>query len=231
MSQYKDKNFMIKKLNVLLLIVLFITSLSTKLTSNEPLKLSDEEVFSKMIIEQYSRFVNTLGFFESSNRYYITSPSTTFKGMYQFGPLALKDVHMSHIEDIDFLRNPYYQEIAMFRYMLVNRRYLESHLSYIGETINGIHISEAGLLAGAHLVGYRSTRQYLSSEGEFIPHDGNGTSIERYLKEFESISLDLKYDSTIILDFLFTQAIKFDIKLEDAKQLKNETRTQFLAQI
>ena len=54
----------------------------------------------------------------------------------------------------------------------------------IGSTINGIPITESGLLSGAHLVGHGETAKYINSNGKYIPMDQNKVSIEEYIKKF-----------------------------------------------
>ena len=64
---------------------------------------------------------------------------------------------------------------------------------HVGETYNGIKNTEAGLIAGYHLVGLGYTdkktgerilglEDYLKYEGKKIPKDGNGTPVTKYLK-------------------------------------------------
>jgi len=51
---------------------------------------------------------------------------------------------------------------------------------YVGRKINGIDITIFGMMASAHLVGIKSLREYLRSNGKIISKDGNDTSIEKY---------------------------------------------------
>lgn len=55
---------------------------------------------------------------------------------------------------------------------------------YIGQTINGVTITESGLLAGAHLVGAPALLQYLSSQGNNVPADPYGTQVSKYIEMF-----------------------------------------------
>src|ERR671912_1608941 len=55
---------------------------------------------------------------------------------------------------------------------------------YIGQNINGVTITESGLLAGAHLMGAWALADYLASGGSAYYADPNGTTIEKYLRNF-----------------------------------------------
>jgi len=55
---------------------------------------------------------------------------------------------------------------------------------YLGQTINGVEITQSGLLAGAHLVGYGGLKKYLTSNGADDVKDGNKTPISQYIQKF-----------------------------------------------
>jgi len=57
-------------------------------------------------------------------------------------------------------------------------------IKYIGKTINGIPITQSGLLAGAHLVGPGGIRDFLRSNGKNDVTDANGTPVSSYIKNF-----------------------------------------------
>lgn len=157
-------------------------------------------------VHEYVDFVQAIGFLESSNRYHATSGThVKYIGKYQFSKTALTDVNMIHTYD-EFLNNYYYQELSMYLYLLKNRQYLHKYISqYKGKTLNGIKITEAGILASAHLVGAGSVMKYFNSGGTIVPKDGNGTSMEKYMKTFETVNLTLD-------NYVFTLASELIIK-------------------
>jgi len=53
-----------------------------------------------------------------------------------------------------------------------------------GTIVNGIHITESGILAAAHLGGVRSVKRFFRSNGERYFRDVYGTSIVSYIKAF-----------------------------------------------
>lgn len=60
---------------------------------------------------------------------------------------------------------------------------------FLGQTINGILITESGLLAGAHLVGHAGLHQFLASNGQVVPHDGNKVAVIRYIDKFSGYNI------------------------------------------
>ncbi|MBR1424132.1 hypothetical protein IJ579_01050 [bacterium] len=83
----------------------------------------------------------------------------------------------------DFLKNQQAQENAVRDYSKKVWGYIKNTASkYDGEIINGIPMTQSGMLAGAHLVGQGALLKYLNSNGKYIPKDGNGVSIEEYIK-------------------------------------------------
>lgn len=111
-------------------------------------------------------------------------------GKYQFMPIALKQIGFGHITYDEFVKNPNIfpekdQEIAMQRCLAFNRKVLSKHIDkYAGTVINGISITEKGILAMAHLAGAGGTMKFLDSHGHVNPKDANGTHASDYLKKF-----------------------------------------------
>ena len=87
----------------------------------------------------------------------------------------------------DFLKNKQAQENAQkaFKQAQWNQLKAIGADKYIGKEINGIKITQSGLLAAAHLKGPGAVKEYLQSDGKNIPKDAFGTSVENYMKKFE----------------------------------------------
>ena len=62
----------------------------------------------------------------------------------------------------------------------------------IGKKINGIKITESGILAAAHLAGAGNVKKYLRSNGKNTFKDAYGSSMQHYLKQFSG------YDTSFI---------------------------------
>ena len=61
--------------------------------------------------------------------------------------------------------------------------------AYIGKTINGIEITDSGIIAGAHLKGFGNdknpgVKHFLKSDGKTDPTDGLGTPVSEYVEKF-----------------------------------------------
>lgn len=136
-----------------------------------------------------------LGKRESSGNWKIIN-SCGYMGIYQFGKDALKATGFGHISVEEFRKNPNIwppeeQEKAMSRLLAINKRALKDYIvKYQGDTIKGIVITEAGLLAAAHLAGTGSIKKqngvkwFLETKGQYDPKDKNGTRLSDYLREF-----------------------------------------------
>ena len=74
--------------------------------------------------------------------------------------------------------------------LLYNKRKLQKYIDkFEGQEINGILITESGILAAAHLGGPGSVRKYFRS-GK-ITKDGNGIKITNYMQRFSGYTLYL----------------------------------------
>ena len=72
-----------------------------------------------------------------------------------------------------------------------NKRLLKKYIvQWDGKTVNGMYISESGILAAAHLGGAGSVKRYFKHGKVF--KDGNGTKITSYLDQFSGYNLNLK---------------------------------------
>ena len=153
-----------------------------------------EQIQTHLNIKAYSEFKDRLGFLESSHRYGVTSPTGTYWGRYQFGPMALEDIGFDFSRE-EFLGSEVKQEQALYYYLLRNKTLLgDYYWDYLGEEIGGIEITKAGLLAAAHLIGARSVKTYIDTDGRVVPHDGNGTPLTKYLREFQTHSFEFSDD-------------------------------------
>ena len=132
-------------------------------------KLMEDDKLRKKLkalkIKQYhedelNRFLTDIGFRESGNRYDITN-TWGYMGKYQFGKSTLKGLGFE-VTRKEFLNNPQLQEEAMMALLLHNKEKLQNYIDlFDGETINGMYISESGILAAAHLGGQGSVKGIL----------------------------------------------------------------------
>lgn len=135
-------------------------------------------------------FMMLMAFKESSNNP-DTINSLGYIGKYSFGRQALQDIGISLPEK--FFRHPglwaeEQQDKAFLLLTIKNRHRLRPYIDkYKGKVVRGIRITEAGLLAGAHLSGYGGVKEFLN--GSSIATDAYGTSIADYIRDFSHIDV------------------------------------------
>jgi hypothetical protein len=149
--------------------------------------------FIKDSIEDYHRFelehfLNAIGHRESTNRYDVVN-KWGYMGRYQFGKSTLKGLGYD-VSKNEFLSNPELQEEAMLSLLKHNKEKLQKYIDvFDGKTINGIYITESGILAAAHLGGQGSVKRYFRNGKVF--KDGNGTRITSYMDKFSGYDIAL----------------------------------------
>ena len=137
---------------------------------------------------ELDNFLSAIGFRESGNRYDITN-TFGYMGKYQFGRSTLKGLGYK-VSKKEFLNNPDLQEEAMLSLLNHNKEKLQKYIDvYDGKTINGIYITESGILAAAHLGGQGSVRRYFRNGKVF--KDGYGTKITSYMSNFSGYDIKL----------------------------------------
>lgn len=103
----------------------------------------------------------------------------TYKGLYQFGPSALKEVGLTEDEYMGDINNQHY---AALKLKEINLNRLNPYKKYINKIVNGVKITENGLAAAAHLLGVGGVKAFFN-EG-IINKDGLGTPITEYFNLF-----------------------------------------------
>jgi hypothetical protein len=145
--------------------------------------------------QQLDSFLTAVGFRESGNRYDITN-KWGYMGKYQFGKSTLKGLGFNVTKE-EFLSNPQLQEEAMMALLLHNKEKLQKYIDvFDGKAINGMLITESGILAAAHLGGQGSVKRYFKNGKVF--RDGNGTKITSYMKKFSGY--DIKLNSNFVIE-------------------------------
>ena len=138
--------------------------------------------------DELIRFLNDIGHRESGNNYQITN-KWGYMGKYQFGKSTLKGLGFK-VTKKEFLNNPQLQEEAMMALLLHNKEKLQTYIdTFDGKTINGMMITESGILAAAHLGGQGSVKRYFKNGKVF--KDGFGTKITSYMNKFSGYDIQL----------------------------------------
>jgi len=106
----------------------------------------------------FTGFKEALAFKESQGRYNLIN-SLGYMGKYQFGHSALKAIGIDN--SADFLTNPRLQERAFKVLLAKNKWELREEIEkYDGTVVNGVLITESGILAAAHLGGAGSVKKF-----------------------------------------------------------------------
>ena len=143
----------------------------------------------ELIIKNHDKFLEDLGFRESSGNYKAVN-QFGYLGKYQFGRKTLNALGYKDVSNRVFLANPSIQEEAMYDLLIHNKKVLRRQIEkYNGKVINGILITESGILAAAHLAGPGNVKKFFRKGYEF--RDGNGTKITSYMQRFSGYDLYL----------------------------------------
>jgi hypothetical protein len=132
-------------------------------------------------------FKEAVAFKESQGKYRLVN-SLGYMGKYQFGAEALKAIGIKNSKN--FLKDPALQEKAFIALLSKNKWILRNEIQkYEGQIINGIEITESGILAAAHLGGAGSVKNFFKNKGNRHFRDAYGTSLRSYLKAFGGYDL------------------------------------------
>jgi hypothetical protein len=141
--------------------------------------------------QSYIGFKEALALKESSGNY-ASINTLGYLGKYQFGKNTLAFYGQENTSC--FMNDPALQERIFFHNTARNKWILRRDIKrYVGVKMNGILISESGILAAAHLAGAGNVKKYLRSWGSQNFTDAYQTSIEDYLVLFSGFNLgDIK---------------------------------------
>ncbi len=157
-----------------------------KLTSHK-----EASLYSPLLDKSYVGFKEALGFKESGGKYDCVN-TLGYLGKYQFGANTLKLIGIYNTEE--FINSPELQEKAFLANAKRNKWILRRDIkNFVGKRVDGVLITESGILAAAHLAGPGNVNRYLRSYGALGFSDAYGTSVRYYMKKFSG------YDVSFIL--------------------------------
>lgn len=151
-------------------------------SKEQPIAQTSSNINLPFLQNDFIGFKEALAFKESQGKYRAVN-TLGYLGKYQFGKTTLERFK---IYDTDlFLKDPALQERAFKALCSVNKWILRKDIKRsVGTTINGILITESGILAAAHLSGAGNVKKYLRSKGNHNKSDAYGTTIQIYMKKF-----------------------------------------------
>ena len=151
-------------------------------------------------------FIDTLAYKESRHNWRVVN-RYGYMGLYQLGDALLVDISKTttdsslkgihHRVNSKLFKNnpnifpPMLQRQVLIESLKLRKHRLRNYSHYIGCEINGIKITESGLIAGSHLVGTGNVRKYLSSGGKIDKADGNGVLCSSYIEFFNGYNLSI----------------------------------------
>jgi hypothetical protein len=148
------------------------------------------EIF-KLRKEQTRLFIEKLKLIESSSNWKSVNKLGCI-GLFQFTAATLAALGHSEITAEAFKDNPAIfppslQEDCLNELMRANEKGLKKCFLYIGKVVNGVLITKAGLLAGAHLGGVGGVTAFL--ENGVNRHDINNASVSDYIQLFSQFNI------------------------------------------
>lgn len=151
----------------------------------DPIKVSPKPKFKGKL----PAFLHQIGKSEGLGSYETVSRAG-YLGMYQFHPRTLAYIGVDVTPD-EFLTNPELQDSVMVEYMRMNARGLDKVIKYYsGKEVNGVYITKAGILAGAHLVGPGGVLAFFRPDKyDYKTVDGNGVHVSVYMTKFAGYDL------------------------------------------
>ncbi|MCG1037165.1 peptidoglycan-binding protein LysM [Polaribacter sp. DS7-9] len=175
-------------LSILFLGFINATSIDKKIDTNNKITFPKFVDFNIPYLQKdFVGFKEALAFKESQGKYTVVN-TLGYLGKYQFGKTTLHRLDIYNTED--FLKNPELQEKAFVALCKVNKWILRKDIRRsVGKTINGIKITESGILAAAHLSGAGNVKKFLRSNGTVRFSDAYGSTIQSYLKKFAGYDL------------------------------------------
>jgi len=164
------------------------TQLSTVTDFDESVMIETSNI--PFVGKSFTGFKEAIAFKESQGKYFVVN-TLGYLGKYQFGKSTLELLRIYNTEH--FLYNPKLQEDAFIALCSLNKHYLRKDIERsAGKVINGIKITESGILAAAHLAGPGNVKRYLRSGGSRIFRDAYGSSVQHYIRKFSG------YDTSFI---------------------------------
>ena len=188
-----QKDILYRRICVIAFFILFLPGVSTAPVAEFSIRMArfrtaKEIAKIKYHEAEFDRFVKDLGYRESANNWQCINLIGCF-GEWQFAESTLHTLGYRQVTLKKFRKDPYVfppelQRKALESLIKANLSLIGDYEKYIGDTIMGVVITKSGIIAAAHLGGYRSVQKFLRSHGKVNKKDVLGTSVYNYMKRF-----------------------------------------------
>lgn len=180
------------------LFMFFLPGISTAPVAEFSIRMARYNTAKEIVRKKYheaefKRFIKDLGYRESANNWLCINLIGCF-GEWQFAESTLHTLGYRQVTLKKFRKDPYIfpqelQRKALESLIKANLCLIGDYEQYIGDTIRGVVITKSGIIAAAHLGGYRSVQRFLASHGKINKKDVLGTSVYNYMKRFRYYDL------------------------------------------
>ena len=164
---------------------------AVEVTHKDVIKFEVEPKVEQPVIEvsEFNNFLSAIGRRESSNRWTVVN-KWGYMGRYQMSRRNVDKFLGKKVTNRQFLESRDLQNKCMISLLKHNKKILRRQISkYANSNVNGVWVTESGILAAAHLAGAGNVRRWLRNGKN--TKDKLGTSLEDYMKLFGGYKLQI----------------------------------------
>ena len=126
-------------------------------------------------------FLTQIAYVESRNTKGAKRDGSQYWGLYALGTDARREAGCENVPEEVFMKYTDIQHASMIRFLVSHKKQLQKYIDkYSGKVIDGVLVTESGILAMSHL-GCGAAKSYLDS-GVIPNTDKNGNPVRSYLK-------------------------------------------------
>jgi len=140
-------------------------------------------------VSEFNNFLSAVGRRESSNRWTVIN-KFGYMGRYQMSRKNVDIFLGKHITNKQFLESRELQNKCMLALLKHNKKLLRRQIrKYANTNVNGVWVTESGILAAAHLAGAGNVKKWFRNGKN--PKDKLGTSLVDYMTLFGGYNLEI----------------------------------------
>lgn len=187
---FYNKNYYIKKLLIILLVLLLFASLSFIFFNFYFITNDIDDHVQYDIVLSYpddstmtmENYLLQIQYLESRYNHNANRLNSEYWGLYQIGHNIRKETGYGDISKSVFLNHPEIQHLCMIKSLEMYQDIMKDYINkYSGTIVDGILITESGILACSHLIGCEGTKRLLD-KGVIPEKDINGNPIRHFFK-------------------------------------------------